>query len=346
MNSTDVIVNISSMKDIDNITKDTKYINLSIDNVDVKVCDYFILNGKDFSYSDAINNRNGFIYASYDMFKYGEECIDNIIYNMPSNLKLIEKVRYIYVSLGKLLSIDINTMSDKNDNISFEMLSTINNIWGAISKGMVNDSVISKIFMYVCSRVGIKTELISSSIKGNIANKVYTDDGFLVVDLFNDIHNIQGGFITHYFDKYNDNKEIDKKIGYVKDEYTDCYIDNVLKDVIYNNDDTLFDVLSLTSNIINVSNIGTYELYKIYKNIFDKYVPNYGVKINNLFVLNNTDRRHFALFSYNNKYYSFNYSKGRFVNIDFNILYNNIESSTIGIYDGEEFSLSESKVML
>ena len=275
-----------------------------------------------------------------------EECIDNIIYNMPSNLKLIEKVRYIYVSLGKLLSIDINTMSDKNDNISFEMLSTINNIWGAISNGMVNDSVISKIFMYVCSRVGIETELISSSIKGNIANKVYIDDGFLVVDLFNDIHNIQGGFITHYFDKYNDNKEIDKKIGYVKDEYTDCYIDNVLKDVIYNNDDTLFDVLSLTSNIINVSNIGTYELYKIYKNIFDKYVPNYGVKINNLFVLNNTDRRHFALFSYNNKYYSFNYSKGRFVNIDFNILYNNIESNTIGIYDGEEFSLGESKVML
>ena len=42
MNSTDVIVSINSMKDIENITDNTKYINLSINNVDVNVIDYFV----------------------------------------------------------------------------------------------------------------------------------------------------------------------------------------------------------------------------------------------------------------------------------------------------------------
>ena len=57
MNSTDVIVSINSMKDIENITDNTKYINLSINNVDVNVIDYFLLHGQNYMYTDTIDNK-------------------------------------------------------------------------------------------------------------------------------------------------------------------------------------------------------------------------------------------------------------------------------------------------
>ena len=347
MNSTDVIVNIKNMKDIDNITKNTKYINIPIDDVSIDVIDYFLINGMDYSYSETINDRNGFIYASYDMFKLGESIIDNIIDTMPSNLSKLEIIRYIYISLGKILSSDINVMDDKNETVSFNKISTINNIWGAISKGKVVDVVVSKIFMYVCSRIGIKSELISSSIKGSVANKVYLDDTFLIVDLFNDIHNIQGGFVTNFFDKYNDNKKMDKKIGYVKDEYMDYQISEVLRDFDYTKENTLYEILSLTSKVIRINNIGPYELFKIYRGIFDKYAPNYDIKINNLFVSSGIDlKEHFTLFSYNDVYYSFNYNKKCFVSVDENVLYDSIRNKRIGIYEMEDFDVKEKRVVL
>ena len=347
MNSGDIIVNIKNMKDIDKITDNTRYINLSIDDVDSKVIDFFLLNGEKYSYSDTILDRNGFIYANYDMFKYGESIITNIIDTMPINLNNIEKVRYLYITLGKILCIDINSINSKNDSISFNNISTINNIWGSLCKGKVNVSVISKIFMYLCYRTNIKCELVSTNIKGNIANKVYIDNNYLILDLFNDIHNIQGGFSTKYFDNCNDNKDIDKKIGYIKDDYMDVYIDKVLKDIDYTNDAILYEILNLTSSVMNVKNIGTYELYQIYRNIFDKYTPNYDIKINNLFIGNSyAQRNHFILFSYNGKYYSFNYNKGYFIYVDENVIKDNIKNRRIGIYDDEEFELIEKGMVL
>ena len=89
MNSTDVIVSINYMKDIENITDNTKYINLSINNVDVNVIDYFLLHGQNYMYTDTIDNKNGFIYANYDMFKSGEAIIDNILNKRFRSLVLI-----------------------------------------------------------------------------------------------------------------------------------------------------------------------------------------------------------------------------------------------------------------
>ena len=106
-------------------------------------------------------------------------------------------------------------------------------------------------------------------------------------------------------------------------------------------------MLSVTSNLINVNNIGTYELSNIYKYIFDKYVPNYDIRINNLFIYGvNHIKEHFALFSYNNNYYSYNYNKGAFINMDCDVLYDNIKNKRIGIYDNEEFDLVEKRAVL
>lgn len=347
MNSSDVIVNIKCIEDIGDITDNTKYINLSIDSINNDVIDYFLLNGKNYSYSDIIDGRNGFIYASYDMFRDGESIISNIVNSMPIGLTELEKVRYIYICLGRILCSDINIMTDKNEIVSYNRISTINNIWGSLSKCKVSDVVISKIFMYVCSRLGFKCELISASIRGNVANKVYINNSFLIVDLASDLYNIQGGFSTKHFDKYNDNKELDRKIKYIKDEYMDIYVDRVLNSIDYKSENVFEKILFATSNVIDINNIGTYELYQIYRNIFDKYIPGYEVKINNLFVYNGIgDREHFTLFSYNDTYYSYNYNKGIFINMDYGVLYDNIMGNRIGIYDDENFELREKRVVL
>lgn len=347
MDRENIIISVKSMDDISKIGSDTKYINLCIDNVNMEVIDYFLLHGQKFSYSDTIGDRNGFIYASYDMFKCGENIIDNIVDSMPNNLNDIEKARYIYISLGKILSVDINTMDNKNDVISFGNISTINNIWGSLYKGKITDISISKLFMYLCSRIGIKSELINSGINGHIANKVYLDNSYLVVDLYNDIYNIQGGFVTHYFDKYNNDKNLDKKILYIKDEYTDYYIDSVFDGDHSIEGDTVYEILSRTEKILDINNIGAVELSKIYKDIFDKCCPNYDIKINNFYVYDGfSNRQHFIMISYNGKCYSFNYSRECFTSLDYDMVIDNLNNRKIGLYDDEEFNVMEKGMVL
>lgn len=347
MNSDSFIVDVNGIKDIDKITKETKYINISISNVDINVIDYFLLHGHSFSYSDIIDDKNGFLYADYSMFKSGETIITSIIDSMPGNLNKLEMIRYIYISLGKILSSDINVINDKNETISFGNISIVNNLWSSISKGKCTDISISKLFMYLCSRIGIRCELISNSIKGNTANKVYLDDSFLIVDLFNDIYNIQGGFVTKFFDKYNNDKNLDKKISYIKKEYVNFYFDKALEGIDYTEEDVVYKILSLSSDIININRIGTVELSKIYCDIFDKYCPNYDVRISNFFVNGSSGyKEHFIVVSYNDKYYSFNYNKNCFIDMDYFVLSDNLKNNKIGIYDGEIFSNIEKGMVL
>ena len=349
MNSTEVIVNVKDMNDISKITENTKYINICIDDVKIEVIDYFLLHGQKFSYSDTINDRTGFIYVNYDIFKNGENIIDNIIDNMPINLDIIEKVRYIYISLGKILSVDINIMNNKNDVISFGNISTINNIWGSLYKGKITDISISKLFMYLCSRIGIKSELINSSINGHVANKVYIEETFLIVDLYSDIYNIQGGFITHHFDKFNNNIDMDKRVLYVKDHYMDYYIDKVLKKIDYTNQNIVYEILSLTEKVLDITNIGVVELSKIYRRIFDKYCPNYDIKINNFFAyddINSRKKEHFIIIGYSDKFYSFNYNKKCFMSIDYDMLSDNLKNKRIGLYNDEDFNIIEKSMVL
>lgn len=344
MNKGSIIVNINSVKDIEKINKDTKYINISIDNVDIGVIDYFLVNGKDYLYSDSINNINGFIYVDYDMFIESEKVIDNIIDRMPSNLSNLEKIRYVYIYLGKILSSDINTLEDKNEVISFSSISTINNIWGSINKGKTNGITISKIFMYILARVGIRSELISSSVN-SIGNKVYLDDNkYIVVNLFNDLAYIQGGFCLRYFDKYNSDRRMDKKLGYIIDEYTDYYLDKALSNIDLLDNNAVGIILSLTEKIIDIESIGTLELSKIYSDIFDNYLPNYDVKINNFYVVDKNYKKHFIVINYGEEYYSYNYNKKCFIKVKYEDIYKNLENHLIGIYNDENFIRNREEV--
>ena len=347
MNNKDVIVYVENISDIGKITENTKYINISISNVDMDVIDYFFLHGQNFSYSDTINDKNGFLYVDYLTFKDGETIISNIIDRMPNNLNKLEMIRYIYISLGKILHEDINVIEDKNEIVSFESTSIVSNVWSSIVNNKINDVSVCKLFMYLCSRIGINSELISTSVKGNIANKVYLDNSFLIVDLFNDIYNIQGGFSTKYFDKYNDDRDMDIKLSYIKDNYTQYYIEKLLKKFDYTEEDAVYKILSLSVDILDIRDIGTVELYKIYRSIFDKYCPNYDIKINNFYIFNNSrGREHFIVINYNDKYYSFNYIKNCFVDVGYKMLFDNLNNRRIGLYDGEEFCSMEKGLVL
>ena len=346
MNKESIIVTIDSIKDIDKITSDTKYINISIDKVGSDVIDYFLINGKDYLYSDSVNGINGFIYVDYDMFKSSEKIIDNIIDSMPSNLSNLEKIRYIYIYLGKILSSDINTMEDKNEVISFNNISTINNIWGSINRNKTSNIVISKILMYICNRISIKSEIINTSVN-DIGNKIWIDDKeFIIVNLFNDLPYIQGGFSFRYFDKYNSDKKMDKKLGYIDSEYTDYYLSKSLSDINSLDGNVVEVILSLTEKIIDINNMGTMELYYIYKNIFNEYLPNYDVRINNFYVNDGMEKKHFIVINYGDEYFSFNYSTNSFIKIKYEDIYKRIESNIIGLYFDEDFIKDKKEVLV
>lgn len=340
MNGDDVIISVNNIEDIKKITENTKYINIDILNVNVDVIDYFLLHGQRFLYSDIIDKKNGFLYCNYDTFKNGEQIIDNIIDNMPSNLNKLEMIRYLYISLGRLVCADINVINEKNNSISFDSVGIVNNLWSALVEKRVADISASKLFMYICSRCRIKCELISNSIKGSVSNKVYYDNLVLFVDLFNDIYNIQGQFITKYFDKFNIDRNMDKKIFYIEEDYSNSFFERMMKDVDYVDDSVIYKILSLSNAVFDVKRIGTFELSRIYSDIFSKYCPNCDVKINNFFVCKGINsREHFVVINYNNNFYSYNYVKNCFTSIDYEYLDNSLKKNKIGLYDGEEFNL-------
>ena len=144
-----------------------------------------------------------------------------------------------------------------------------------------------------------------------------------------------------------DNKDIDKKIFYIKNSYTNEIIDNELRGLDYTKDNMLSDILGVLERSINISDVGVIELAKICKDIFDKYTPNYDIRINNLFLLDSDEsKEHFIVISYDNSFYSYNYNKQCFIKISYDVITKNIKDNKIGIYKGEDFYCKESRLVL
>ena len=87
----------------------------------------------------------------------------------------------------------------------------------------------------------------------------------------------------------------------------------------------------------------------IYDIIFSKYCPNYDISINNLFINDiYNNKEHFILISYDNKFYSYNYTRNSFVELSYEEIKKNIDNKKIGIYLNEKvpmISTSKEKVM-
>lgn len=341
MNRDNIILTIKNMEDIKKIKNSKiKYLNIDIVNVDKDVINYLKNNGKKYLYAESIDNRNGYIYVDYNTFFMGEKLINNIISNVPDNLTEIEKAKYLYVTLGKIIGYDINTIPEKNETCNFNSINTINNIWGSLNNLKATNQSYCKLYLYLCSLLNIKCEIISVNHNGFLCNKLTINNNSLIVDLTADIPFIEAGFKTRKFSNYNDELELDKKIGYIKDNYNEIKIDKVLKNINQDDNNFVFNFLVDTQKIIKIDNIKPIELGIIYDMLFHKYCPDNRIIINNLYlndIYNN--KEHFILISYNNMHYSYNYNKQTFMNISEKELINNLENEKIGVYLNENIPI-------
>ena len=330
---TSYVVSIYSKKDIDLITDNTKYINLNVTNPDVDVINFFLKNGENYLYSEIINNKCGYIYISYEEFYKSEEIINFIYANMPDELTKLEIARYLYISIPKYVFFDINLDSEKNENYNLSLMNSINNLWGSLSLGRVNDKSISKIYYYMLRRLDIDAELITS-INNDSYVRLNIDKMSLITDLFNDIPFVQIGMKTLHFGTYNEDIDLDKKVKYIRSRYTDTLLDKQLKDIDYNSPKCVSNMLIKCERIIDIERIKPVELSIIFEYIFNRYCPQFDIRINNLY-LNNKEKKHFLVISYGDMHYSYNYKKKSFVLINDKDIINNINSNKIGLYMDE-----------
>lgn len=324
-------VSVSNMKDISKITKDTKYINIDITNCDYEVIKYLLEHGKNYLYTSAISNINGYIYVSYEEFLKAENLISIIYKDMPKNLTELEIARYLYTSIAKYISSDINMDETKNEICNMLLVSNSNNLWGSLSSGKANKISASKIYYYLCRRIDIETNIILKEDTKEIINELYIDNQVITTNLFKDLPYLEANMKTKFFTPYNDDYEMDKKIHYIKNKYNDDYLDKALKHIDYMKEDCVYEILNKVEKILPVSSIKPTSLSIIFSNIFHEYCPNYNIKINNLF-LQNKERKHFIMISYNEDHYSYNYKFKGFVKINNKEIIRNLKIGKIGIY--------------
>lgn len=344
--SSQIRMNIETMDDIKKLekNKNIKYINLNIKKPNLEVIYYLIDHGQNYSYSEIFDNQNGYIYVSHDIFKSSQLFILDIINSIPINLTELETARYLYITIGKNLGYDINILPDKNEIFNLQNINIINNIWGSLLYTKGTNISFNKLYLYLCRFMNIECELISTNNQGYLKSVLTIDSTNITVDITQDIPLIQAGFKTQNFTGYNDNKEIDKKIFYIKDDYNDNIIEISLRHIDYTNNNIFKLILLKTQEIIEAENLKPIELGLIYSSIFNKYCPNFNISINNLYIKSDLNKKeHFILINHDNKFYSYNYTKNSFVEIAIEEIKNNIEKNKIGIYLNEEIPLLTKK---
>lgn len=327
------IVKLESINDISLLDNETRYMNINIDKYDSELNNYLLNSDKNYMYGELSNDIVGYTYVDYETFSKGEYLIGEIIGDMPLDINTIEKCKYIYISLGSILEYDINIDPDKNDNYRYNLFASINNLWGSISTHKCNSLSTSKIYYYVLNRLGIDNT-IEYSKEWEYYNKIIIDNQILTVNLYKDIPYIQSKFQTRYFDNYNNDIDMDKRIHYIKKDYSEKIIDRELKSITDNN---LENILNKTSNILNISDISSSSLDIIYQVIFKKYYPYDDITVNNLYINDMYDNQeHFILFSDKLRHFSYNYKTNSFIEVSDKDIKKNLESGKIGIYLGEE----------
>lgn len=317
-------------------TPSIKYINLNITSPNLEVIYYLLENGDNYSYAEKVDDKRGYIYVPFEIFKKAENFILDVINSIPPNLTKLEIARYFYITIGKNIGYDINILTDKNETFNLEKINTINNIWGSIYHTKGTNISFTKLYLYLCKIMKIECKLVSTDKTGYLKNILTINNRNIEVNITEDIPFIQAGFKTKYFTGYDDNLEIDKKISYIKDDYCDVKINEILRKIDYNNPDIFNIILLITGKLISADNLKPIELGIIYNIIFSKYCPNYDISINNLYIVGtHNTKEHFILISYNNKSYSYNYLKNSFVEISHNDIIKNINEQKIGVYSNE-----------
>ena len=156
-------------------------------------------------YAEEFDGIRGYVYVPFEMFRKSTLFILECLNNIPNNLTKLEVARYFYITVGKNIGYDINTLSDKNETFSLEIINRINNIWGSIYNSKGTNISFARIYLYLCRLMNIDCKLISVGKSKYLKNVLNINSREIEVDITSDIPFIQAGFKTRYFTFYDDN---------------------------------------------------------------------------------------------------------------------------------------------
>lgn len=233
-----------------------------------------------------------------------DNIIDNIINDMDKSLTKNEQMRYIYISLGKILSIDVDfffsvdkKLEDKN--YSIKELEQIYNHENSTTKIICKSS--AEILKRAYDKIGLKSKLVRTINKTHVGDK---DNGFDIhhhflacqgddnkiyfLTLSGDLGNIQMGYHTQHFANnisytsdngeqvyegeeiknstlsFDEIRRIDEKIGYIN-----TYYETTKKGKSYTK--------------LDYNDKGLELLKKAYRSTFDEYKLHLVENLNNPF---------------------------------------------------------------
>ena len=181
--------------------------------------------------------------------RIGQDVISSlnfIMSSIPDDLTDLEKVRYIYINLGKIFCYDYRIILDEsvvNEKIDYE-----SNEIGRYKTCYQISEILSTFINGLIPTC--KAKVIERTIPGrrfnneHVATEVEFKDGLkIILDLTLDLANIQGGLKTKEFGYSSNSKneydiislrecaEMDKKLGFITEKYTDDYIDEFLDSI-------------------------------------------------------------------------------------------------------------------
>ena len=280
--------------------------------------------------------------------KVGQNIIPSINFiaaSMPEDITDLEKVRYIYINLGKLFSYDYRVVRDEsviskqidyasNEINRYQTCYQISEILTILINGLVPTSHAKIVERKINGR---------SFNKEHIATEVtFKDNLKILLDLTLDLSNIQAGlrtkefgFTTNINNDYDiislrECEEMDEKLGFIADKYTDDYINefkNTLKKANFSGKskaEILDFKIRKIKEVLAKDFKGEHEAIRYINTLFNKILTNEELSTLKQFNLSyeNTDELNFmAIFSFDalGLYYSYSNELG----------FNKINESTI-----------------
>lgn len=165
--------------------------------------------------------------------------INYIMSTIPNDLTSVEKVRYIYIELGKIFSYNYRIMIDESvaeERINYEA-PEISRYQTCYQISEILATLINGANCNCKANVVQRTLENRRYANEHIATEVQFDDGMkLMLDLTLDLPNIQSGMRTKEFGYTSDAlgtydiisqrecEKMDKKLGFINDKYTDDQI--------------------------------------------------------------------------------------------------------------------------
>ena len=157
----------------------------------------------------------------------------------------IEKLRYVYIDLGKrfVFDLDFSFGNTKSKQKIYHKSGTLDGIEEGLENNVIICKTLAKMYEYIMNSLGINLRTIvddSDSRKyPHVYNILKSEDGqTYIFDLQEDMRNIKAHLRTKYFGVQEEDTlktivsrwnldQIDKKIGYVSKDigYTDEYLD-------------------------------------------------------------------------------------------------------------------------